>query len=116
MTIELTPEQRDALFYLADQQGDDAVCRQMDTVVSVEGTPTMARLNVRQGVPLSHLPDGQCAGVLGVVDSSGHLAGELLLWMAHGLIDTVEQAWYGDSPPLALPDRSRVRTYTELGW
>lgn len=116
MIIELTPEQRDALIYLADQQGDDALRQQMDTVVAVDGTPTMARPNVKQGVPLSHLADGPCSGALGVVDSSGQLAGELLLWVANGLIDTVEQTWYGDSPPLRLPDRCNVKPYSELGY
>ncbi|WP_338837706.1 hypothetical protein [Gordonia polyisoprenivorans] len=116
MIIDLLPEQRDALLYLADQQGDDAVCQQMKTVVTVDGTPTMARLNVKQGVPLSHLADGLCSGVLGVIDSSGRLVGELLLWVANGLIDTVEQTWYGDSPPLHLPDRGNVKTYSELGY
>lgn len=39
-----------------------------------------------------------------VVDKTGSLFGEILLWATDGCLSAIEYAWYGDEPPSALPD------------
>ena len=43
-----------------------------------------------------------------VMDESGSLFGEILLWATDGYLSAIEYAWYGDEPPSALPDIAMI--------
>ncbi|MFT3662182.1 MAG: hypothetical protein QM809_12545 [Gordonia sp. (in: high G+C Gram-positive bacteria)] len=116
MNGRLDRGQRDALALLASIQNDAAVSAQMLTIESVQGSPTTAKLTCPNGVPVSAFPDGPAPGKLAVVDDAGELAGELVLWLSGGEIDLVEQTWYSEHPPTALPGRGSVARYRDLGF
>ncbi len=113
MTIVLSSTQRAALVFLAERQADEPLRRQIAGLEAVGGTATMATLRLRDGSPRSSIPDGPAPVIIPVIDDSGDVAGELILWVLDGFADLVEQTWYGDEPPTRLPDRDQVRTYAE---
>ncbi|MFJ9056594.1 hypothetical protein OHB07_24185 [Streptomyces sp. NBC_00111] len=45
-----------------------------------------------------------------VVDPTGSLFGEILLWATEGFLSAIEYAWYGDEPPSTLPDVAMITT------
>jgi hypothetical protein len=51
-----------------------------------------------------------------VVDDAGEPVGELLVWLADGLLAGLEYAWFTDDMPLVLPAPEHVRlTYDQAG-
>ena len=109
--MNLTPEQYAALVFLAEQQNDEAVRVQMANLEAAGTDSTHTKLQIRQPVPRTQLPDGPAPRAIAVTDAHGQVTGELLLWIRDGRIDNVEQPWFGDAPPTALPRRDRVRKY-----
>ncbi|MET7787263.1 hypothetical protein ABZS93_11635 [Streptomyces sp900116325] len=57
-----------------------------------------------EGAPRSPGGSGVIPVDATVVDESGSLFGEILLWTSDGYLSAIEYAWYGDEPPSALPD------------
>lgn len=55
------------------------------------------------GAVLSPLPDGPVSGRLLVLGDAGEPTGEILVWIAGGLLAGLEYAWYTDEPPTAWP-------------
>lgn len=45
-----------------------------------------------------------------VVDKSGSLFGEILIWTTDGYLSAIEYAWYGDEPPSTLPNIAMIST------
>ncbi|MET7383197.1 hypothetical protein ABZT08_31105 [Streptomyces sp. NPDC005526] len=60
--------------------------------------------------PRSPVPDGIVPVDTTVVDASGQLFGEIILWVTDGRLSAIEYAWYGDEPPNSLPSTDRVST------
>jgi hypothetical protein len=116
MTTRMSEGQHEALMLLASEQSDPAILAQMALVTTYDGPPTMARLDVPFSSEMIGQKDGPCPSALAVVDGSGELAGELILWIANGRIETVEQTWYTAEAPTALPSRASVSTYSDLGF
>ena len=112
----LSATQREALNFVANLQKDQAIVDQIASVESYDGPATMARITIAPEKPLSALPDGPAPVIPAVVDDAGQLAGEIILWITHGVVDCVEQTWYSESPPEALPDRDHIATYDQLGY
>ncbi|ORT53399.1 hypothetical protein [Streptomyces sp. CB03238] len=61
-------------------------------------------LRVREGAPRSAGASGVIPVDATVVDTSGSLIGEILLWATDGYLSAIEYAWYGDEPPSVLPE------------
>ncbi|GEE01505.1 hypothetical protein nbrc107696_19510 [Gordonia spumicola] len=115
MTTRISVGQHEALMLLASEQPDPAIQEQMALVTTYEGPATMARLDVPSSGRVRQ-KDGPCPSAIAVVDGSGELVGELILWIANGRIETVEQTWYSAESPKALPSRESVATYGDLGF
>ena len=64
---------------------------------------------VLESEPLLPLADGPIDAIPTVVDESGNIVGELLIWLASGLLVGVERPWYTEAPPDEWPDASRLR-------
>ncbi|WP_329539828.1 hypothetical protein [Streptomyces sp. NBC_01358] len=60
-------------------------------------------LLVQEGAPRSPGISGVIPVDATVVDDSGSLFGEILLWASNGYLSAIEYAWYGDEPPSSLP-------------
>lgn len=60
-------------------------------------------LRVLEGVPRSPVASGVIPVDATVVDESGALFGEILVWTTDGFLSAIEYAWYGDEPPSVLP-------------
>lgn len=67
-------------------------------------------LEVLEGAPRSPAAAGVIPVDATVVDESGSLFGEILLWATDGYLSAIEYAWYGDEPPSALPDTGLIST------
>ncbi|MFD6275437.1 hypothetical protein ACFWFI_07670 [Streptomyces sp. NPDC060209] len=67
-------------------------------------------LMVPEGAPRSSAGSGVVPVDATVVDASGSLFGEILLWTTAGHLSAIEFAWYGDEPPSALPDVEMITT------
>ncbi|WP_418958857.1 hypothetical protein [Streptomyces tritici] len=65
-------------------------------------------LRVSEEAPRSTAVAGVIPVDATVVDASGSLFGEILLWVTDGCLSAIEYAWYGDEPPTALPDVSLI--------
>lgn len=65
-------------------------------------------LMVREGTPRSLEASGVVPVNATVVDESGSLFGEILLWVTDGYLSAIEYAWYGGEPPSTLPDAKMV--------
>ncbi|OKJ94568.1 hypothetical protein AMK26_32620 [Streptomyces sp. CB03234] len=61
-------------------------------------------LRVREGAPRSAGVSGVIPVDATVLDTSGSLIGEILLWATDGYLSAIEYAWYGDEPPSVLPE------------
>lgn len=108
--MKLTSSQFDTLALLGAIQNDPAINMQMQRLESVNGTATSADLAVYvlHEVTASALPDGPAPAALSVLNSDHEVIGELMLWVKNGFVDSVEQTWYIDAVPTALPSRDRV--------
>ncbi|MFE7751910.1 hypothetical protein [Streptomyces sp. NPDC057428] len=67
-------------------------------------------LRLRGDAPRSPVPSGVVPVDATVVDPTGELFGEILLWATEGYLSAIEYAWYGDEPPSALPDTDMITT------
>ncbi|MFD5258840.1 hypothetical protein ACFWM5_39265 [Streptomyces bobili] len=65
-------------------------------------------LLVLEGAPRSPGVAGVIPVDATVVDESGSLFGEILLWATDGYLSAIEYAWYGDEPPSVLPDIAMI--------
>lgn len=65
-------------------------------------------LLVLEGSPRSPGVSGVIPVDATVMDESGSLFGEILLWATDGYLSAIEYAWYGDEPPSALPDIAMI--------
>jgi hypothetical protein len=65
-------------------------------------------LRVLEGAPRSPRATGVIPVDATVVDESGSLFGEILLWVTDGYLSAIEYAWYGDEPPSTLPDITMI--------
>ncbi len=74
----------------------------------IGGTPTLLHLSVDKRAARSQCPDGPIPVRAVYVDDSGESAGEIVIWVKDGYLDGLEQPWYTDDPPDALPDPSRI--------
>lgn len=109
--MNLTPEQYEALIFLADQQNDTAISTQMADLESVEDARTHTKLVIRQPTARTSLPNGPAPAAVAVINDNNEVIGELLLWIQDGIIDNVEQPWFTNTPPTSLPNRKQVRNY-----
>ncbi|MEU8973553.1 hypothetical protein AB0D11_30555 [Streptomyces monashensis] len=66
-------------------------------------------LTVPSWVPAAPVADGVLPAVGTVLDDSGALVGELLVWVSDGRLSALEYAWYGDTAATRLPDPARIR-------
>ncbi|MEV8071010.1 hypothetical protein AB0P32_33710 [Streptomyces sp. NPDC085995] len=69
-------------------------------------------VEVPDSVPAAPIGDGVLPAAGTVVDSSGDLFGELLIWVSDGRLSALEFTWYGDTPPTELPDPGSVTVQT----
>ncbi|MFI7368333.1 hypothetical protein ACIBO4_39940 [Streptomyces sp. NPDC050149] len=60
-------------------------------------------LLMQEGAPWSPGTSGVIPVDATVLDDSGSLVGEILLWASNGYLSAIEYAWYGDEPPRSLP-------------
>jgi hypothetical protein len=67
-------------------------------------------LLVLEGAPRSPVVSGVVPVGATVVDESGSLFGEILLWVTDGYLSAIEYAWYGDESPTAFPDVALITT------
>jgi hypothetical protein len=65
-------------------------------------------LMVREGTPRSLEANGVVPVNATVVDESGSLFGEILLWVTDGYLSAIEYAWYGDESPSTLPEAKMI--------
>jgi hypothetical protein len=72
-------------------------------------------LQVLEGPPRAPLPSGPIPVDATVVDEAGLLLGEILLWTTDGYLSAIEYAWYGDVPPIALPEVRRISVVVRVG-
>ncbi|MFJ6792817.1 hypothetical protein [Streptomyces sp. NPDC091268] len=67
-------------------------------------------LTVLEGGPRSSVGNGVIPVDASVLDETGELFGEILLWVSDGQLSAIEYAWYGDEPPRSLPDVELIST------
>ncbi|WP_435119736.1 hypothetical protein [Amycolatopsis thermoflava] len=80
-------------------------------VVAKWGTdPASVDLSVLEGASRSPVTAGVIPVDATVVDETGSLCGEILLWAADGYLSAIEYAWYVDEPPSMLPDIAMITT------
>lgn len=72
-------------------------------------SPTMVDVIVPEDRPVSSLPDGPTPGHALVVDATGELIGEVLVWIRGGRLIGLEQAWFTEYPPATWPEPSQIR-------
>ncbi|MEW2547579.1 hypothetical protein AB0910_17700 [Streptomyces sp. NPDC047002] len=95
----------------ADFPGAQELRLQIDDaqVVGRWGTGSVSvDLRVSGDAPASPVSSGVAPVEATVVDESGALVGEIILWTQSGLLSGLEYAWYGDEPPRRLPEVKRI--------
>jgi len=58
--------------------------------------------------PVAPIPSGVVPVEATVVDESGELVGEIILWTQSGVLSGLEYAWYGEESPDFLPRVDRI--------
>jgi hypothetical protein len=79
---------------------------QIDEITEAEGPVTMIRL-ATASKSRAEIPDGPLP-LATVAGERGDSIGELLLWLAGGLVVALEFAWWSDGAPTRLPDVSML--------
>lgn len=95
----------------ADFPGSEELRCQLDNVevVAQWGVGSVSvDLVVRGDFPVAPVPSGVAPVEATVVDQSGELVGEIILWTQSGALSGLEYAWYGDEPPAFLPAVDRI--------
>lgn len=81
---------------------------QADAAKILQASPTMLDLVVPAGLDPVDLPDGPTPGRTFVYDGD-ELIGEVLVWLQHGRLSGLEQAWFTDEPPRQWPSPESLR-------
>jgi hypothetical protein len=107
------------LILSVDFPGARELRAQLSTVEVVrpwaEGSPSLDLRVVSAAAPADGVSSPISVGAL-VVDDAGEPVGELLVWLAGGLLAGLEYAWFTDDMPLVLPAPEHVRlTYDQAG-
>jgi hypothetical protein len=78
-------------------------------VVSLWGKASASvDLRVPESTTRASLPPGVAPVEATVVDETGELVGEILVWTDGGRLASIEYAWYGSDAPAALPSTKNV--------
>ncbi|WNZ10885.1 hypothetical protein [Streptomyces sp. 11x1] len=95
----------------ADFPGSAELRQQLDKVEVVaqwgDGSVS-ADFKVSGDFPIAPIPSGVAPVEAVVVDDSGELVGEILLWVRAGVLSGLEYAWYDDESPSSLPGVNRI--------
>lgn len=85
--------------------------RQLDRakVVSQWGVDSVSvDIEIEGNAVRSPLGSGVVPLDVNVLDRSGELVGEILVWVGDGFLSALEYAWYGEDPPHELPDPGSI--------
>ena len=101
-----------------DFAGSEALRQQLSVVEATaawtSGSPSID-LRVPDTAPVASTADGPIPVRAFVVDNSGEIEGERLVWVVHGRLSAFEYAWVTDETPQALPPIERVRIEADPG-
>jgi hypothetical protein len=72
--------------------------------VEAETPGRLIDLVVAAPVPDLHLPDGPLRPIPSVLDETGVIIGEVIIWVEGGRLTGVERPWFTDDAPALWPD------------
>lgn len=109
---DLTPDERNLLLRILESAqfaGAHELKAQVPVARVAGGSPTFLDLKVAGSATVSSYPDGPIPVRALVEGPNGSIVGEVLVWTKGGYLSGLEQAWFTDEAPRAMPSPDHIR-------